>query len=278
MGTEKRKLKHWVITAENVKGQDAGFVAYYNYLGNKYKHQNQIITELTSKANVARLATTASLFNLHRKMNGGGRPSDFAWSITLPYPFPVSDLKLKALYQRNSFEFIKYVSEQNKLDYTDEKIREIVNHRTIAFTHTGKNIKSHIHLLLPKHFDKDGTTISIDLTKKKYLHRIKLINDANVLKLCSEDKMDYQIHSKKKHNKRIAKHQYQKQKEQELTAETNLLTIELNQLMEAQLKRGVADPKKLKLFERAKQQLNNRNTQRARKTIEQIKSIKPKRR
>ena len=210
-------------------------------------------------------------------MNGGGRPSDFAWSITMPYPFPVSDLKLKLLSQRNSFEFIKYVSEQNKLAYTDEKIREIVNHRTIAFTHTGKNIKSHIHLLLPKHFDKDGTTISIDLTKKKYLHRIKLINDANVLKLCSEDKMDYQIHSKKKHNKRIAKHQYQKLKEQELTAETNLLTIELNQLMEAQLTSGVADPKKLKLFERAKQQLNNRNTQRARKTIEKIKSPKPKR-
>ena len=106
---------------------------------------------------------------------------------------------------------------------------------------------------------------------------MRLINDANVLKLCSQDKIDYQIHSKKKHNKRIAKHQYQKQKEQELTAETNLLTIELNQLMEAQLKSGVADPEKLKLFERARQQLNNRNTQRAKKTIEQIKSIKPKR-
>ena len=277
MGTKKRKLKHWVITAENVKGQDTGFVAYYNYLGNEYKHQNQVITELTFKANVARIATTASLFNLHRKMNGGGRPSDFAWSINLPYPFPVSDLKLKALYQRNSFEFIKYVSEQNKLDYTDEQIREIVKYNTIAFTHTGKNIKSHIHLLIPKHFDNDGTTISIDLTKKKYLHRIKLINDANVLKLCSEDKMNYQIHSKNKHNKRIAKHQYQKQIEQELIAEINLLTKELNKLMEKQLKSGVADPQKHKLYDRAKQQLKNKNTQRARKTIENIKSIKPKR-
>lgn len=262
-----RKLKNWTITAESIKNTDAGFISYINYLTDQNQHKNQKITPYTPRKNAERMAKVAASFNLERKMNGGGRPSGFGWSAVLSYPFNIDETLLRVIFENNAREFLEYVSYHNELGLTEEQINSIVQERVYAVEHRGKNVKNHVHIVFPKHFIKDGKIVSIDLTQKKYVLRLKLINNQSVHKIAHRDLFDYQIQTQKTQKKRKSKTQYKQEQRKVISEELDELLNELKKQMKAYESKGVRNEKELKRLERAKTQLKNGNTQRARKTL-----------
>lgn len=260
-------LKNWTMTAESIKKADAGFVAFVNYLTDKNQHKGQTLLPLTPKMNTQHIAKRASQFNIERKLNGGGRPSGYGWSVMFSYPFELDNELLEEIYRRNAKEFIEYVVKENDLKYSQEQKNGLITHFFYAVIHRGKNIHNHLHVIFPKHFIQEGKIISIDLTKKKYLHRLKLINNESVNTLAHKNLFEYQIKSHKTAKKRKSKTNYKQAQQKALNEEINALLIELAKQLATYERSKEKDPKELKRLQRAKRQLNNKNTQRAKRTL-----------
>lgn len=278
----KRTLKNWIITAESVKKGREGLIAYHSYLQSQTEHKGQTIVPLTSKQNLFNMVRAADGFNLDRQLRKGGRPSNFGWSATLSYPFHISDENLVRIYQANMTKLLSYVNEYNELNMSDEDIALIIKNRTLAVIHRGEDINNHLHLVIPKHFkrttlpDKRTSIVSIDLTQKKYLHRLKVINNESVNEIVGADVLDYEVKSHEKHKKRVSKGKYKaKQDYASKTAKNASKANELYLQLEEQYKRysewakenKTHDDKEIKRLERAKKQLENGNTDRAEATL-----------
>lgn len=268
-------LKNWTITAASVKKGRDGLIAYSNYLVNKNSHKNQKIIEITSrKKTIYKQSVKADNFNLKRKMSSGGRPSNYAWSSVFSYPFEIEEEKLKKLFLEISKDFIKYISLENELGFSEEEIKKIVENEVLGVIHKGENINNHIHAIFPKHFLKNKKLISIDLSKKKYLHRLKLINNQKVAEIANIELFDYEVKAKEKQTKRLSKSKAKQKQNIEkanktVLKDTNNLFKELKkQLYKAiKLENNEEKMKELKRLDRAEKQLKNGNTIRAAKTL-----------
>lgn len=284
-------LKNWTITAESVKKGREGLIAYYNYLSSQSEHEGQEITALNRKQNLFNLVSKADKFNLARKLTKGGRPSNYAWSAVLSYPFELKLGQLAKIEKLNMERFIKYISDENDLGLSDNEINRIVLTEVNSFVHSGGGVNNHIHCIVPKHFQKlikgknKKTIVSIDLSKKKYLHRLKLINNEVINEVAGIDLLDYQLESHKKHKKRMSKTKYKAKREYEAKTALNAdRANELYQHLESLMidyynryeETGEHDEEALKQLNRAKKQLENGNTDRAEKTLQKVKYPKPR--
>ncbi len=283
-----RRLKNWTITAESIKKGREGFLSYYQYLNSKSQHKNQDINELTTKKSAFNMIKKADTFNFIRKMGKGGRPSNYAWSIQLSYPFNIDDKTMKIIFQKNMKALLLYINELNELNLIDLEIDKIISDETVAVSHrgfkdNGEPLNNHIHIMVSRHFTKlnpitkKKSIVSIDLTKKKYLHAIKLINNQTINEVMGMEVMDYQIESKKIHKKRRSKYQYKlDNKLEEQASEADILLNEITEHIKV-YKQWVNDNQKHdeeipKELTRALQQVKNGNTKRARKSLNNFKA------
>lgn len=285
-----RGLKNWIVTAEGIKKGENGIVAYFNYLNSQSEHQNQKIVNLFSEDGAQQLfniCKKANQFNLARKLNKGGRPSNNGWSAMLAYPFDISTAEMAQIMRYNIIGLIKFISEKNKLDLSQDEIEKIANNQVIAIQHSGQNINSHTHLIMPQHFQKGKDIVSINLTEKKYSHRLKLLNNEAVELFCGRKSLDYKIENQKITKTRISKTKYKEnQAHKEAIAEATETAIQavkneivmptLTKLENFVLGLKKSNPDSLdlqiaeKLLSTYKAQMNNGNTQRAEKTAEKV--------
>lgn len=274
-----RALKNWTITAESLKGGRDGFIAYYQYLkSNGGKHQKQTITELTNRRNAVKLIRTADAFNLVRKLTKGGRPSNYGWSATFSYPFDLTIEQMRLIYTKNMAKFLKFVSDYNHLQFSDEEIQKLIHDETVAIMHSGyrnngQKLNNHLHMIIPKHFRALNSiqVKSIDLTHKRYLKAIKAINNATVYEVLELEVFDYQVKSKTERKKRLTATQYSFERVAEQVDEAQILLDEINAHIKAYKEWANEteshDEEVPKELGRALKQLQNGNTERAKKSL-----------
>ena len=172
---------------------------------------------------------------------------------------------------------------KNNLNLSEDEIDKIISTETVGVIHRGSKVNNHIHTLIAKHFkppnaDNNAQSIvSIDLTKKKYLHALKLINNDTINNLMGIEVFDYQIESKEMQTKRMSKTKYKEKKAydakiEEKYNEAERLLNEINQHIKKYKKwaneNKEHDEKLPKELTRALQQVKNGNTQRASKSLE----------
>lgn len=193
-----RTLKNWTIVCKSIKHGQRGLLNYHRYLNDQQRHDNQIINNITPISGLEYLLRKHQDFELQQKLkNKGGRPSNPGWSAMCSYPFDLNEKEFKELKTKVLKEFYKYVSDVNKLKLTDKMIEEQIA-SSIAIIHSGDNINNHLHLILNKVFLKKPfigkpELVSIDLTKKKYSHMLKVINDKWCIQLFQKSTVDYNI-------------------------------------------------------------------------------------
>ena len=189
---------------------------------------------------------------------------------------------MQKIFVENMRAFYKFVSTQNNLNLNDEAINKIIRSETVGVIHRGDKINNHIHTLITKHFQPPSLDnnaegiVSIDLTKKKYLKAIKLINNETINKYMGLQTFDYQIKSKEVQTKRVKKTKYKEEKVYESLIEdkhneANMLLDEIMQHIEKYKvwanQNETHDEELPKELIRALTQVKNGNTQRAAKTL-----------
>lgn len=246
-----RQLKNWTITAKSVKNGAEGLLNYVGYLSDTHRHTKQVLTTITDEDNLKNIMKKSSDFELDKKLlkrrHKGGRPSNFGWSTVLSYPFEISNDDFKKVLFEVATNFYTYVNSEENLNLKEDEILEQATKYIVAVIHQGEKINNHIHIIFGKHFIRrnkgifsDKTTnVSIDLTKKKYLHRLKIFNDEAVSNILHIDKVSYKIKSKTKQSKRQSISHTKRQKldielaeVEQLKSEVKLLRLKYAELSE----------------------------------------------
>jgi len=219
---KKRKLKNWTITSESVKRGRDGLIKYYNYLRSTEGHEGQNISMLSNALALGALMVRPDNFNLQRKLSTGGRPSNYGWSSTISLPFEVDDdgfKKLSDILLDGFLDFLEeYLQKTNKAKAGYkflENQRKNIKAQMVLFVHRGQDINNHLHMIFPTHYtvrtaDNESKIISIDLTQKKFTHKLKELNNEAVNLLFGKSVNDYVIETadavaKKRVNKEVYK-------------------------------------------------------------------------
>ena len=278
-----KKIKNWTVTAKTLKKGEYGLIAYSSYLMSQRDHEGQEIKLLGGRPNLYRMIREGHDFNARRKLSKGGRPSNYAWSIALSYPFQVDNERMKHIYINVMSEFYQFVSDENGLDLSESNIQNLVKTETLGAIHRGEKINNHVHILVQKHFkplrelEGNAVRVSVDLSKKKYLHRLKLINNSVVHGLMGNEIIDYKIEDhqnrqQKRMNQRAAKRTKSIEEEHsDLLNDSEILLHRLNSAMSEyeKMKECGQDIEALeKRFATTKKQIENGNTKRAEATLE----------
>jgi len=291
-----RKLKNWSVVAEGVKNGSDGLVRYYTYLLSKTDHLEQSITELTpdNQSRVMAMANIADRYKNAQKLRGrkSGRNVAASWSAVFSYPFDLTDEQLTQITLKSSITFLDYVIEQEKLIMTEKEIEKIRN-QIVSICHRGEKVNTHAHIIIPKVFKVGENLVTVDLTKKKYLLRLKNLNNANTALYAQKETDSYKIETAENFNKRKSKIRYRY--EQALEASTKKGTVEgiteatetalqalktdlvsptIDELKKVVigLKKSGADPLNIQAIEKListyEKQIGNGNTDRAEKTAQ----------
>ncbi len=280
-----KKLKNWTLTAESIKQEREGLIRYHNYIMSEADHKGQTVIPLTDKGNLFRVALKSDRFNLARKLTKGGRPSNYGWSVAMSYPFDISNENLKTIYERVMRLFYEYVDKEIGLNMPNGHIQAVIMKEALAVIHRGGGVHNHLHIVMPKHLTsfveagKGKTLVSVDLTKKKFLHRLKLINNQVVNEVVGMDVLEYEIEAVRTHKKRISKRLAKKIKaDDKSTAEyaskareaIDTLYKSIERYREWAKENQVHDEQAIKYLDRAEKQLEKGNTIRAAKTLEKL--------
>lgn len=198
-------LKNWTITAKGMKNGQNGLFNYVNYLNDTNRHKGQKLTDISHDKALKNMLQSHNDFELEKqleqKRHKGGRPSNVGWSAQLSYPFDITNEQFFQLKNRITYDFYNYVNNIEKLGMTDNDIRELMD-STIGVIHSGETVNNHIHMIFNKVMPKKVKHLlkttkikktSIDLTKKKYLYNLKLINDKAIEEILNINKADYVI-------------------------------------------------------------------------------------
>ena len=245
-----RKLKNWTITSKAVKHGQQGLLNYNNYLEDIKRHKGQKLTRISPQNDLKYMLQSHNDFivqnQLETKRHKGGRPANVGWSSQLSYPFDISEEDFRKLRMRITSDFYNYVNITEKLNMTEEDILELID-STISVIHSGETVNNHIHMIFNKVMKKRTNNkifkdtmklVSIDLTKKKYLYNLKIINDKAVEDILKINKADYTIKTterpQKKRKTRIQiKMEKLDKKEAELYEKADILAEREQQLDKA---------------------------------------------
>lgn len=241
-----RKLKNWSVVAEGVKNGSEGLVKYYTYLLSLTDHLEQSITEIThdNRSRVLSMANIADRYKNAQKLRGrkSGRNVSAGWSVVFSYPFDLTDEQMSNITTHSANSLIDYVIEQEKLIMT-EKEREMLTNQIMVVCHRGEKTHTHAHIVIPKVFKCENILTTVDMTKKKYLYKIKLLNNANTAIFAQKEVDNHRIESAEVHNKRKSKlrHNYEKALREATERGNNFVTDRVLQATETTLQRLETD-------------------------------------
>lgn len=200
-----KRLKNWFIRFETIKSGAAGLINMADYIYND-KHQNHlkngheiVAFELGKNENILKniLHIQQSKDNETLMKRKGGRPASFGKSLLVSFPpeIKLSDEAYKLLRDRLIDELIKFISDNNNLNYTPEQVGYFKRSFVLSSVHKQKNNNDHLNIIIPNvyiDFNNNKALKRVDLGKKMYSHFLKNMTNQLLLQK-GHNYLDYQI-------------------------------------------------------------------------------------
>jgi hypothetical protein len=230
-----KKLKNWFIGFKTIKGGTAGLINIADYIyNNKHKnhikHGHEIVTFEAGNSekilqNILHIQQSKENETLLKRK--GGRPASFGKSLLVSFPSEIklSDEAYKALKDKLVDKFIKFISDNNNLNYTAEQIAYTKRSFIISSVHKQKNSNDHLNIIIPNVFldlNKNKSLKRVDLGKKMYSHFLKTITNSLLLNM-GHNYLDYQIKRQRNNKNHKNKLSYTIEQLQEVFKEMDFL-------------------------------------------------------
>ncbi len=142
------------------------------YLISKSKHKGQeIITINNFQKNIDKVFSDIAVYKQGRR---GHKPKPL--SYLLSYPKGTSREEIISRFKETLKEFYMFINEDEQLELTEEQIEKQVNN-LVAVIHL-KSSNPHVHFLVPRVIfsNKLNKLVYIDISKLKYLNKLKSLN------------------------------------------------------------------------------------------------------
>ena len=211
-----KKLKNWFIGFKTIKGGAAGLINIADYIyndkhKNHIKHGHEIVAfELDRSEKILQniLHIQQSKENETLLKRKGGRPASYGKSLLVSFPpeIKLSDEAYRLLKDKLVDKFIKFISDNNNLNYTTEQIAYTKRSFILSSVHKQKNNNDHLNIIIPNVFldlNKNKSLKRVDLGKKMYSHFLKTITNSLLLNM-GHNYLDYQI-KRQRNNKNHVK-------------------------------------------------------------------------
>jgi hypothetical protein len=220
-----KKLKNWFVRFETIKGGANGLINMADYIlddnhTNHQKNNHYIIAYETASQTILKnmLSIQQNKDNevlLNRK---GGRPASFGKSLIVSFPSEIklSDENYKSIRDSLIIDLIKFISEENDLNYTNEQIEYFKRNFILSSLHKQPN-NDHINIIVPNvllDLNDNKKLKRIDLGKKRYSSFLKTLTNKLLLKY-GHNYLEYQIKSQRNNRNRKNKLHYATQQLQE---------------------------------------------------------------
>lgn len=207
-----KKLKNWFVRFETIKSGAAGLVNIADYIYNE-QHQNHlkngheiVAFELGRNEKILQniLHIQQSKDNETLMKRKGGRPASFGKSLLVSFPpeIKLSDEAYELLRDKLIDELIKFISDNNNLNYTAEQIAYVKRLFILSSLHKQKKGNDHLNIIIPNVFldlNKNKILKRVDLGKKMYSNFLKNMTNKLLLQK-GHNYLDYQI-KKQRNNK-----------------------------------------------------------------------------
>jgi hypothetical protein len=230
-----KKLKNWFIGFKTIKGGAAGLINIADYIYND-KHKNHIKQgheivafepDRSEKILQNILHIQQSKENETLLKRKGGRPASFGKSLLVSFPpeIKLSDEAYRTLKDKLVDKFIKFISDNNNLNYTPEQIAYTKRSFIISSVHKQKNSNDHLNIIIPNVFldlNKNKSLKRVDLGKKMYSHFLKTITNSLLLNM-GHNYLDYQIKRQRNNKNHKNKLSYTIEQLQEVFKEMDFL-------------------------------------------------------
>ncbi len=267
-----KKLKNWFVRFETIKGGAGGFIniADYIYNDNHYNHDKKghSIISYNEKYIDTVMRNYLSLqqrFDNEKIIKGvAGRKASYGKSLVLSFPPNISltDTQYKEINDIYIKSIVKFISEENGLNYTDKQIDRFTSMFILSSLHKQDNSNDHLNMILPNVFidyNSNNQLKRIDLGKKKYSYFLKKLINKVMLDRFSINYLDYQIQNQRntKKRKNIIHHTKDKLNEQlqtqKILSDQLEREIEKNEELNKQLNKLI---KRMEIYsKRAKEEL-----------------------
>lgn len=230
-----KKLKNWFIGFKTIKGGAAGLINIADYIYND-KHKNHInhgheivAFEAGNSEKILQniLHIQQSKENETLLKRKGGRPASFGKSLLVSFPpeIKLSDESYRLLKDKLVDKFIKFISDNNNLNYTTEQVAYVKRSFIISSVHKQKNNNDHLNIIIPNVFldlNKNKSLKRVDLGKKMYSHFLKIITNSLLLNM-GHNYLDYQIKRQRNNKNHKNKLSYTIEQLQEVFKEMDFL-------------------------------------------------------
>ncbi|MDK9693361.1 MAG: hypothetical protein OEL19_03810 [Sulfurimonas sp.] len=230
-----KKLKNWFIGFKTIKGGAAGLINIADYIYND-KHKNHVKNgheivafepDRSKKILQNILHIQQSKENETLLKRKGGRPASFGKSLLVSFPpeIKLSDEAYRTLKDKLVDKFIKFISDNNNLNYTPEQIAYTKRSFIISSVHKQKNSNDHLNIIIPNVFldlNKNKSLKRVDLGKKMYSHFLKTITNSLLLNM-GHNYLDYQIKRQRNNKNHKNKLSYTIEQLQEVFKEMDFL-------------------------------------------------------
>lgn len=230
-----KKLKNWFIGFKTIKGGAAGLINIADYIyndkhKNHIKHGHEIVAFEAGNSekilqNILHIQQSKENETLLKRK--GGRPASFGKSLLVSFPpeIKLSDESYRLLKDKLVDKFIKFISDNNNLNYTAEQIAYTKRSFIISSVHKQKNNNDHLNIIIPNVFldlNKNKSLKRVDLGKKMYSHFLKTITNSLLLNM-GHNYLDYQIKRQRNNKNHKNKLSYTIEQLQEVFQEMDFL-------------------------------------------------------
>lgn len=210
-----KKLKNWFVRFETIKGGANGLINMADYIlddnhTNHQKNNHHIIAyekhSQTILKNMLSIQQNKDIDTLLKRK--GGRPASYGKSLLVSFPSEIklSDESYKAIRDSLIIDFIKFISDENDLNYTNEQIEYFKRNFVLSSLHKQPN-NEHLNIIVPNVFlnlNDNNKLKRLDLGKKKYSSFLKTLTNKLLLNY-GHNFLEYRIkssrHNKNKENK-----------------------------------------------------------------------------
>ena len=230
-----KKLKNWFIGFKTIKGGAAGLINIADYIYND-KHKNHLKNgheivafepDRSEKILQNILHIQQSKENQTLIKRKGGRPASFGKSLLVSFPSEIklSDEAYKMFKDKIVDRLIKFISDNNNLNYTTEQVAYVKRSFVLSSVHKQKNNNDHLNIIIPNvYIDLNNSKAlkRVDLGKKMYSHFLKTMTNSLLLNM-GHSYLDYQIKLQRNNKNHKNKLSYTIEQLQEVFKEMDFL-------------------------------------------------------
>jgi len=145
--------------------------------------------------------------------------------VSFPPEIKLSDEAYKTIKDKLVDQLIKFISDNNNLNYTPEQVAYVKKSFVLSSVHKQKNNNDHLNIIIPNVFldlNKNKALKRVDLGKKMYSHFLKTMTNSLLLNM-GHNYLDYQIKLQRNNKNHKNKLSYTIEQLQEVFKEMDFL-------------------------------------------------------